>query len=161
MAHTDGHGGTERPALLVKEKTACPLGGGLLLGGLDRRAAAGGRRKHEACANARVVMQPDCPIDDTEETTDPSDCAHGVKYGQGEGEGLRPAREVDVHLKRPRRYHASYMVGDEHDRVSFETAIEGVERGRARLRAELGEVEGVTVIEGCITGAMMMTGRVR
>lgn len=150
MTHTDGHGGTERPIVMS----------GPLLGGLDRRAAAPVRRASR-CANARVVMQPDCPIDDTEATTDPSDMAHGVKYEGREGEGLKPAREVAPHLKRPRRYHSSLMVGSEDARVSFETAIETIERDRRRLREELGEIEGVTVGLGCVTGAMMAEGRVR
>lgn len=150
MTHTDGLGGTERPALIERP----------LLGGLDRRAAAP-RRAAERCANARVVMQPDCPVDDTEETTDPCDMAHAVKYESGEGEGLRPAREVDPRLRRARRYHTSLMVGPRGGRVSFETAIEIAERKRRELLVELGEIEGVTVIEGCVTGVMMMTGRVR
>lgn len=120
-----------------------------LAGGISRRSSPVIRVSGEV-ANARVTPQRACPLDDTEPTTDRADMAHGVRYGADEkGDGLKPAKEVAPHEKRPRCYHTSSMCGPIDRRVSVESAIEESEDRRRRLMVELGEIEGVTTAYEC------------
>jgi len=122
-----------------------------LAGGIGKRGSSVIRVSGEVL-NARVIPQRLCPLDDTEETTDRADMAHGVKYAVGEkGDGLRPAREVAPYEKKPRRYHTQSMCGPAHRRVSVESAIEESEDRRRRLLIELGEIEGITTAYECST----------
>jgi len=140
LVPTTAGGGT--PPLRV------PIG---LAGGIGRRGSAVIRVSGEVL-NARVIPQRLCPLDDTEETADRNDMAHGTRYGSDEkGDGLRPAREVALHEKKPRRYHTSSMCGPMHRRISAESAIEESEERRRRLLVELGEIEGITTAYECST----------
>lgn len=103
----------------------------VLLGRKGRRDAVS---KLEQRLNAREVVNPLCPRERSEPTTDPADRAHR-QYQQGTAL-LRPAR--DAHGARPRRYHPANMAGGPGHRVEFGTVFEQTAARQRWLEEQLG-----------------------